>query len=282
MSSMWAQSTWKDRGRLWKRYAQFLQQKLGREVSNGIDPQSALMFLESLDVSIQAKRKYAKTLLARHKSMTGETLQDLKNYSEGLLGQGAAVPKRQALAMARSDLEYFSIGQPPHLRWPLFLAWKTASRWDEIVQLTGSSFLKIDPQEVIIQWGRNTKTSRKDPFRATGFAVIHHNSPMTKLCEYLGQFSDAEPITNIETTTLNRIFKQFATMKKYSAHSIKRGAVDLLIKAAADGKLDPRLIPLLAKHKDDLMNFPSSTLRYTSDKVALAKMLKTQLATILL
>ena len=71
-------------------------------------------------------------------------------------------------------------------------------------------------------------------------------------------------------------------MKRYSAHSIKRGAVDILIEAAAEGKVDPRLIPLLSKHKDDLMNFPSSTLRYTSNKVALAKMLKTQLATILL
>ena len=279
---MWADSTWNDRRRLWKRYAEFLSKKLGREVSNTIDPESAMMFLESLNVSIQAKRKYVKTLLALHKSMTGETLQELKNYSEGLLGQGAAEPQHQAQAMKKHDLDYFMMGQPPHLRWPLFLAWKTASRWDEISQLTGASFLKIEPDEIVIQWGRKTKTSRKDPFRATGFTVIHHSAPMTKLCEYLSQFSDAEPITDIATATLNRIFKRFPTMRRYSAHSIKRGAVDILIEAAAEGKVDPRLIPLLSKHKDDLMNFPSSTLRYTSNKVALAKMLKTQLATILL
>jgi hypothetical protein len=64
-----------------------------------------------------------------------------------------------------------------------------------------------------------------------------------------------------------------------TAHSPKRGAVGVLVEAAMQGQLDPRLIPLVAKHKDQLHDFPVATLRYAPNKVQLARMLGTQNAT---
>ena len=57
---------------------------------------------------------------------------------------------------------------------------------------------------------------------------------------------------------------------------------DVLVTCASMGLLDVRLIPIMAKHKDDLHSFPATTLRYAPNKVHLAKMLGTQSATRLL
>ena len=71
-------------------------------------------------------------------------------------------------------------------------------------------------------------------------------------------------------------------MPQLTAHSFKRGAVDYLLKAAEQGILDPRLIPLVAKHQDHLHDFPSSTLRYTSNPQSFARVLGTGQASMLL
>jgi hypothetical protein len=66
-----------------------------------------------------------------------------------------------------------------------------------------------------------------------------------------------------------------------SAHSLKHGAIDELARMSAAGKIDPSLVARLAKHKQQ-SDLVESTVRYVTDKVALARMLGTQAATALL
>jgi hypothetical protein len=68
----------------------------------------------------------------------------------------------------------------------------------------------------------------------------------------------------------------------WTAHSFKRGAVTLLVEAASEGKVDQWIVARLAKHKTSLMDFPETTLRYTANDPATARMLGTQHATLLL
>jgi hypothetical protein len=70
-----------------------------------------------------------------------------------------------------------------------------------------------------------------------------------------------------------------AATQRLTAHSIKRGALDVLLNAACTSKLDPRLIALVAKHKDQLHEFTAATIRYLANKDNLARMLGTQKAT---
>ena len=99
----------------------------------------------------------------------------------------------------------------------------------------------------------------------------------------LQRLKSNEVLTSMTTAELVRnIRRRSPGLRHLTAHSIKRGAVVHLVKCAIRGQLEPRLIPLLAKHKDALHDFPSATLGYIADPVATARLLGTQLATRLL
>ncbi|KAJ9462843.1 hypothetical protein DIPPA_20578 [Diplonema papillatum] len=67
------------------------------------------------------------------------------------------------------------------------------------------------------------------------------------------------------------------SMSQFSAHSIKRGAVDHLMEAKAGGAPFPaHLISRLAKHANDVdPTVADMTVRYVSNSVALARVLQT-------
>ena len=87
-------------------------------------------------------------------------------------------------------------------------------------------------------------------------------------------------MTTIPTDSVPRLLQCLGG--DYTAHSVKRGAIDHLVREAMADRLDQSLIPLLAKHQSPLTQFPATTLRYVGDKVALALMLGSHKATILL
>ena len=82
------------------------------------------------------------------------------------------------------------------------------------------------------------------------------------------------------TEDLTRAFKAFPPSSKYTAHSPKRGAIDHLVRKAVEGRIPAAIIPMLAKHSWRLHDFPETTIRYVSDKPALARLLGTQDATV--
>jgi hypothetical protein len=99
----------------------------------------------------------------------------------------------------------------------------------------------------------------------------------------LRKLKKEQPLTTTTTEQLRRFMRSLETTQSLTAHSIKRGAISVLVDAALEQRLhDPRLISLIAKHKDSLHSFPTATLRYVTDKVKLALILGTQHCTRLL
>jgi hypothetical protein len=168
----------------------------------------------------------------------------------------------------------------------LYLMWKCAARWDDVFHLTKKSLIMVDHAQsrLVIEWGR-TKTTRSDPFRVSGWTVVDELR-MPRMIEIVEEvFSSLrrdEPLTTTRTRQLARWLKSFRETSTLTAHSFKRGAIGVLIEQAAAGNLDLRLIPIMAKHKDALHDFPVTTLRYAPSKINLALAIGTQHATRLL
>jgi hypothetical protein len=167
----------------------------------------------------------------------------------------------------------------PTLRVALFVAWKCAARWADVLELSGKSFVQLTPTQIVVAWD-STKTTSAGDFRAWRWTVIHDRLPMDWVVQVLETLGQLQPLTRVPTSVLPQHLQKFGG--DFTAHSIKRGALDHLVREAVDGKLDIKLIPLLAKHQDPSNQFPASTLRYIQDKVALALLLGSQKATILL
>lgn len=169
----------------------------------------------------------------------------------------------------------------------LYVVWKTASRWGDLQQLTKKSFLTqgTAAAEIVVEWGTGTKTTRFQPYNPSGWTMIveeKHPMMMQQLKAELRKMKKGERFCPITTERIRRWLRADPATARLTAHSFKRGALQVLVDKAVAGELDPRLIPLVAKHKDNLHGFPSSTLRYVGRKVSLAKMLGSGRATRLL
>ena len=139
-----------------------------------------------------------------------------------------------------------------------------------------------DDRGRILITGAKWPPGENSDYRAWRWTVIHDRQPMTWQVESLMRMRPNAPITTTPTEGLVAHMSTLLPGEGYTAHSIKRGALNLLAKEAVAGNLDPRLLPLLAKHSDPATQYPATTLRYIQDKVALALMLGTQHAIILL
>lgn len=157
----------------------------------------------------------------------------------------------------------------------LLLAWKTASRWDEMTRLTPESMPLITTEEIIIDWDTETKGSQLNQFRASQFAVIRGDGTEL-LARWLWSLPTDQPVTTMDQSAVVRRLKQVSP--RLSAHSIKAGALDHLLRSGASLELIPRL----SKHMDDAHDPPPTLLRYFRDRIALARALGTGALTVLL
>jgi integrase len=167
MEHMWAASTWKARRSLWARLLQFSTQHC-LDIQDGM---TAPMFLEHLNISIQSKLTYGKTLMSLYPHMGYDTT-SLNMYLTGLRGQGATVPIRQATPITKDDLTLIIESLPPRLATAIRIAWKCAARWDEVSRLTRDQFVQVSATKIIIYWGTKTKTTRMAPFRPDMLTTI--------------------------------------------------------------------------------------------------------------
>jgi hypothetical protein len=210
-------------------------------------------------------------------------MRPLQQYSGGLRKLSAADPLKQAVPITREQVKHILSNATLGLgdKVAIFLCWKTASRWDEMTHLTKTSFLKVNDSEIIIRWGARTKTSQTNPWQLTNWTVI---VPGPDLGMNLWMLWSAQKInklgpqklTNLQTSQLARVLK--AEHPALSAHSIKRGAVTLLLEHAAAGRVPTAIVSRLAKHAMP-GDISSSTLRYGQNSVTIARLLQTQLAT---
>lgn len=222
---------------------------------------AAAIMVQQKNVSIQTKLTYAKNLHTVLRSI-GEDATILAHYIAGLRAQGAEKPMQQAAPITKQLL--LSIDCPLEVRVALLLAWKTASRLDEIARLRPESFVESSPDEIILDFADRTKMSRGRPYLPQNLQVIRGD-----LTSYLHENLPAARANWPKQSTLQRYIP-----RPFTQHSIKHGAANVLIEAAANGKLDPELIPLALKHKSP-QPFAEVTLRYLSgNKAAAARALR--------
>jgi hypothetical protein len=269
-----ATTTWEMRHGLFRRFLQAEPSLQHEDVGTQL-----AMFVQSQQVMLSSRLTYAKTLSAIATSL-GWEVPMLRLYMAGLRKQGAEAPTHQATPMPRELMRRIvAATQDPLTKVALFLAWKTASRWADILALTKESFVQLTSSQLVIEWSR-TKTTSQGDFNPWRWTVVHDESPMSWLTKAVRHLRSHQSLTSIPTEQVPRLLQRFGG--DYTAHSIKRGAVDHLVHEAVAGRLDQQLIPLLAKHQNVASQFPATTLRYVGDKVALALMLGSQKATILL
>jgi hypothetical protein len=172
------------------------------------------------------------------------------------------------------------------------MAWKTASRWNDIETFQGSMSVKkawaIEPTvAIILKWAWGTKTSQTKT--GAGLVAPHlwtvivpHQSGddlqhFLALKQILLNLQPHQRLTLISTEQITRFLRM--TNPHLTAHSIKRGAVSRLFDEGAE--LD--LISRLAKHSAGVRTgFSQTTLGYGGNEAAIAIALRTHLVTRLL
>lgn len=259
-----ARSTWGARASMWRRLEQ----------AGDTTPTAAVSFLARMEVTIQSKLTYAKSLKATFTQM-GIPCRPVEMYITALLAQGAAVPVHQALAIKRSQVMKLVGSLSKDEAAMVTLVWKAVSRWSEAAGLTKANFIKVSPTEVIISWGQGTKSSRLNPYRESMFTVLV--GPGTeRVFHRIRQMKGDEPFCRLSTDQMNAILKR-KLGAGYTTHGFKHGAVETLMEEVEKGTLTLEDVMKIAKHQQ-----LETTLRYAGNVEATARALNTQKVTVLL
>ena len=275
----WAKGTWSQRTRLWRNFLRW------RQVPGNTHPDMGMelaMFVASHTGTKASTRMTYGTSLASIATRLGRQVPVLRWYISGLsttpgamVADGAQPATQQQVARLVADSTL-----PQSVRAGIFLAWKTASRWDDILGLTRQSFLLVSSLEIVVEWGK-LKTNRRQKRTVHSWTVVASDTPMNLLRRHVLSLRADDPFVSTSTRQLIELLRS-RTSPRLTAHSFKKGAVDHLVRLAAAGQFDLRKLPQLAKHVDRANDFPASTLRYVSERIGLARSLGTQDATRLL
>lgn len=268
VSGMWAASTMTQRKLLFDRWRTWCSRQ-----GIAMTQDSAVLFVAATKTSLQAQLRYCMALSGTMRRL-GLERDALLTYGAALRSVGAAIPQHQALPIPRQLLLDWAFRQERSLRLATLLAWKTASRWGDVINLSRKQVIFLSPREIILDFFTNPKGRRADPFKPSRWAVI--TGPLTEeiydLIRARGEFSK---LTGVTTAQLDAIWRR-GELRDYSAHSIKRGAISHLFQAAAAGApIDLVALSCLAKHTTVTSLVSSTTLRYGADGVALARVLGT-------
>ncbi|KAJ9442331.1 hypothetical protein DIPPA_07247, partial [Diplonema papillatum] len=210
---------------------------------------SACLFVAATGIRPQGQLAYTKALSASFGAMGFEN-HPLRVLAKALRGGGAAIPDSQATPLEKQKLVSHARLQQPSVHLALLVAWKTASRWAEVADLSSAQFLLVTQKEVIVDWFQTPKGRTHDPFKASRFAVIQ--GPLTtEIAMLFRKCAPFAPLTRLTTSALDSLWGQSVQMQGYTAHSIKRGAVKHLLPLLTSGKLSPHLVDRLTKHEEE-------------------------------
>jgi hypothetical protein len=265
---IWAKSTLKNRTSIYQRFEDWLMVH-----NRPMNDHNATLFLEATGAEVQGRHQYGKELMAILNRIAMPTKR-LSFYLTGLRGMGALVPRRQMGPLKKEQVRLLADSQQTlGAKLAVLIAWKTASRWDEVEQLSKESIVMLKEDEIIIDWGRSTKATRQDPYRASKYTVIVGDWT-SEICAGLRRKKEFAILTK---TTTEQIAKQIRSMfgQGYGAHSIKHGAMTCLVYYAALGQLRTDQLEIIAKHKSK-NEISKTTVRYLQDRQAAARMLGTQ------
>jgi hypothetical protein len=288
LSRLWAESTLSHRQNLWRRLQQFSANFNLSQLPLGT--QAAVWINSLTNVTKSTQFEYAKTIRALARRMAIPT-PVLDMYISTLQQTGALVPTQQAKPASRAQvmllIQTALAGHDTTLATLVYIMYKTASRFDDVLKLERDALIHHDPQQnlIVIRWGQ-TKTNRKDPFRASSWTVIKEENYPEMIDMTVRHFNNLPanqaPFSSVTYKAFLKFLRLSSETSELTAHSIKRGAIGILIDKASQGQCDLRLIPLIAKHKDALHDFPAITIRYNPNDAQMALALGTQHATRLL
>ena len=224
LKSVWATSTWKNRTDLNARLMEFRQRHNLMEDHPLVLDWAILLFVESTNTLPSSRRTYISQLAALYRRQ-GMDL-PLCSLQVTALRATSMIPMHQAVAATPSQVDRLLLRsgvEDPRLQAAIFILWKTASRWDDVLNLTGASFLLLSPSELVVEWLNKTKSTRTDPWRMSSWTVIHHEAPMTPYLPALSQLRPEEPL--VEMTTAQFVSwlakDKDPQVKDLTAHSFK-------------------------------------------------------------
>jgi len=242
-----------------------------------------ILCLEWMAKSVQPQTllAYALTLRRIFPACTGPSLED---YLASLRVEAAAKGISQVDAMTKDEFILAFGMLPREAKWAFWLAWKTASRWADVSRVSSANIIPTsNADEIVVDFRHLTKASKTRPFRADMVVLVKDSvQNVQEFLEWTSHRAPRTPITPWTTERLAAFFKHLFPNRRLRAHSVKRGAANILIKSAADGLIPTELVAQILKHIGAAPLLPDTTIRYIEDRVALARANKSGLATALI
>ncbi|KAK7198968.1 hypothetical protein NESM_000864200 [Novymonas esmeraldas] len=275
LQAIWSTTTWSQMRSLWTRLTSFATIN-----DMPVDDHTAVMFVHAMQVTVQTKHTYARHLINVFRKL-GVQHQELTLMDTALRANGALMPLHQARPMTKTDMITICRQSDNTTRYLLLLAWKTASRWDEVQRLQPRSLLSVEDNEIVVYFGAETKTTRTRPFRPDLFVVIRGDGTAAMAAflrtARLGKRME-EPLFNYPTPRIREVLLPYG----YSAHSIKRGAILHVLQVLPEESPLLSIVPLLGKHAPHFPVLGDLTVRYSAEQVTVARHLGTGSLTALL
>ena len=240
---------------------------------------SVLAFLQAMvnergtGGSLAGVANYGRFLAATLRK-SGHTALELAKFLRALNNRGAVVPMFQATPITRTQLLSLKARLSPQIWLATWLAWKSASRIGEVVALRGANIIAGAGTTFVVNWLQTTKAGKTRPFALCNLTEVVCGPHEADELRAILALSPDQPLCPMTTTTMVRHFRA-AGLADITGHSLKRGAIRLLHQLAANGVVDPTVIPRLAKHRETAPLLPDMTVRYGADKVALARIGRT-------
>lgn len=235
--------------------------------------QTLVLFLEWLRQGIldSTLLTYAKTMRSLFPILQGQTLDQ---YINGLKATGALIPHRQSHPIQRSTFYDAILPQAasPDPEIPLRLCRKLSSRWDEISRITKERVRQASPTEILVEFVDKTKCSRSRPFRPDMYVIMTAEEQIiARVMQYVNTLQPNQPITSWSTQKLATWLQRVTGDPSVGGQSIKRGALQDLMIAAAQGVIPLPLVSFMGKHLGASPMLAETTVRYLTDKIMLAR-----------
>lgn len=207
---------------------------------------------------------YARSLRTQHSRFRTDLMD---SYIKGLTILAAQEPIKQAAVLSKGELLTILERAPTDLKMMIWLTYMTASRWADTQGLSGSKLL-FSPESITVDFQGVTKTSRTTPHRIDHLVAIPRS---TKFAEEFVSWSRSLRVwPRISLTTVTQFLRRITGKRDASAHSLKRTALGILLRAVADGTIPMRLVAQMGKHLGLEPALPNVTVGYIHDRRLLA------------
>lgn len=279
--TLWSKSTWEQRDYLFRRFLNSAEYSAPALMNLPLQLRACAFVANIPRLKPSSRVNYTSSLKAILDAL-GHPTPDMALYSKAIRSGDTDNEINQALPLTYphfTQILHALCRTDAYTGLAFWIAWKTASRWADVLALTRRNFIHISENEIILHFGNLTKSTKLSPFDQRTLTVIHDTGSMIQVVQLLSRLPLATPLTTWTTEKLGA-FAQDVTKVHYTAHSIKRGSLLHLLHRIETQDLT--ILPILAKHASPEL-IPSSTIRYLSGDLAqLARLLGTQKLTVLL